>query len=199
MAARSASPVAVARRGLVCHPASVCPEVEAVTVQLSLRSREVLVRYDIVGDLGRLRIPRPDAPLDPDRLWAHTCAELFVAPAAGDGYREWNFSPTGQWAVFDFSSYRQRAPAGAPVGQVVVSASVDPGALRIEARVALPADFGASVRVSLTTVIEDAAGGLSYWAVRHPCDQPDFHHAEGFALACNLSPTPEAADATESP
>ena len=30
--------------------------------------------------------------------------------------------------------------------------------------------------------IEDEAGALSYWALRHPPGKPDFHHPAGFAL-----------------
>ena len=33
----------------------------------------------------------------------------------------------------------------------------------------------------LSAVIE-ASDGLSYWALRHPADKPDFHDADGFAL-----------------
>jgi hypothetical protein len=31
-------------------------------------------------------------------------------------------------------------------------------------------------------VIEEAGGGISYWALAHPPGRPDFHHADGFAL-----------------
>jgi hypothetical protein len=30
--------------------------------------------------------------------------------------------------------------------------------------------------------VEAAGGGLSYWALRHPPDKPDFHHRENFSL-----------------
>jgi len=39
----------------------------------------------------------------------------------------------------------------------------------------------ASLRIGLSAVIE-ASDGLSYWALRHPVDKPDFHDADGFAL-----------------
>ena len=37
-------------------------------------------------------------------------------------------------------------------------------------------------RLGLTAVIEEAGGRLSYWALRHPAERPDFHDAGGFAL-----------------
>jgi hypothetical protein len=39
----------------------------------------------------------------------------------------------------------------------------------------------ASLRIGLSAVIE-ASDGLSYWALRHPADKPDFHDAAGFSL-----------------
>jgi hypothetical protein len=34
----------------------------------------------------------------------------------------------------------------------------------------------------MAAVIEDDAGGLSYWALQHTSDKPDFHHPNGFVL-----------------
>ncbi len=36
--------------------------------------------------------------------------------------------------------------------------------------------------VGLSAVIEDDAGRLSYWALKHPPGKPDFHHGDSFAL-----------------
>ena len=43
--------------------------------------------------------------------------------------------------------------------------------------------------VGLTAVVESADGRHSYWSLRHPAGQPDFHHREGLALALRV-PTP---------
>ncbi|MBE0621784.1 MAG: hypothetical protein IH605_14415, partial [Burkholderiales bacterium] len=40
----------------------------------------------------------------------------------------------------------------------------------------------AELRLALAAVIEDAAGVLSYWALRHPPGAPDFHHPHAYAL-----------------
>jgi hypothetical protein len=47
----------------------------------------------------------------------------------------------------------------------------------------------ASLRIGLSAVIE-ASDGLSYWALRHRTDKPDFHDADGFALLLE-PPSPE--------
>jgi hypothetical protein len=40
----------------------------------------------------------------------------------------------------------------------------------------------APLSLALSAVIEDSAGTLSYWALRHPAGKPDFHHPQAFAL-----------------
>jgi len=162
--------------------------VDEVVVDIGVSPGGVLVvRYAIVGELDRLRIPAAGASLDPERLWEHTCCELFVAPALGESYVEWNFSPSGQIARFAFSAYRERITS-APATVAGPAVTVQDGALVLEARVPLPPDFGETALMSLSAVLEDAGGALSYWALRHPCDRPDFHHPEGFALALTLGP-----------
>ena len=162
------------------HPQTSCDAIDEVVVEIAVASSEMLVvRTAIVGDLERLRIPAAGSSLDPDRLWAHTCCELFVAPALGEGYVEWNFSPSGQLARFAFSAYRERIASPPPeiAGPTV---AVSGRELRLEARVPLPVAPG--LRITPTAVIEDCTGALSYWALRHPCERPDFHHPDSFVL-----------------
>jgi hypothetical protein len=182
----------LARRVLQCHPPTSCPAIDSVTAEIGVDADGTLVvAYRILGDHARLRIPT--APLDPDRLWEHTCCELFLAPHGGDAYVEHNFSPNGQVARFDFSAYRERA-ASAPGAAAWTSSTIEHDALRLDARVPLPPDLVAA-RISITTVIEDEHGNLSYWALRHPLARPDFHHPGGFALSLTLGAVPAIVDA----
>jgi hypothetical protein len=170
--------VSATTRRLQPHPSTPCDAVE-VSAEIEVADDRLVLRYAIVGALERLRIP--DTELDPERLWAHTCCELFVAPMQGERYVEWNLSPTGQIARFAFSRYRQRIPAAPDAGASSVVARQG-RALRIAASVPLPPELGETIRVSITAVIEDAAGALSYWALAHPSVRPDFHHDGGFVL-----------------
>jgi hypothetical protein len=36
--------------------------------------------------------------------------------------------------------------------------------------------------LGLAAVIEDRARVLSYWALKHPSEKPDFHHGDGFVI-----------------
>ncbi len=74
--------------------------------------------YELSGDLTQIRIPAPQPPIATDGLWEHTCFEVFVAVEGEEGYHEFNFSPSGQWAAYAFSDYRVRrawAVSQAPV------------------------------------------------------------------------------------
>lgn len=144
------------------------------------------LRYTLEHE-GRLTVPQPRSAGPADGLWAHTCCEAFVAVAGEPGYREFNFSPSGQWAVFDFADYRQRADAAAPLPAPAIDCSAESGTLTLTAR--LPAALipaappGRLLMLGLTAVAEDDRGDLQYWALRHPAERPDFHDRRGFALA----------------
>jgi hypothetical protein len=143
------------------------------------------LRYRIEGDLERLRIPPPRAPAPGERLWQHLCCEVFVAPAPACAYREFNFSPSGEWAAYAFARYREGAPLGVPDPGIAVRTEAQ--ALELSACIAVEPG---KLRVALCVVIEERDGALSgafsgafsYWALRHSAARPDFHHPDGFAL-----------------
>lgn len=175
---------------LVCHRETPCPTVRSLVATLDYRSNHLRLRYCLTGNLALLRIPTPQTPVAGDRLWAHTCFEAFTAAAAGNAYREWNFSPSGQWAQYAFSGYRERAianDAGGRIAAPVIDVHVSSDLLELDARIGLPPLDCARVAIGISAVVEHIDGGLSYWALRHPSMQPDFHHREGFALTLELA------------
>lgn len=63
--------------------------------------------FHLAGDLRSLRLPAPAPAARCDGLWQHSCCEAFVAARGAAAYREFNFSPSGAWAAYDFAAYRQ--------------------------------------------------------------------------------------------
>jgi hypothetical protein len=123
-------------------------------------------------------------------LWRHTCFETFVRVDGATAYHELNFSPSTEWAAYAFRSYREGGPLDDSLApRVAVQAAGD--RLSLDAVVALErlsaAYRTATLRLALTAVVEDSAGRLSYWSVRHPAGKPDFHHADAFALRVEAS------------
>ncbi|MDR2637647.1 MAG: hypothetical protein LBB55_04850, partial [Zoogloeaceae bacterium] len=106
-------------------------------------------------------------------------------------YREYNFSPSGEWAGYAFSAYRQRmeTPCHLPAPIVCTGRRTQDGA-ELEAR--LPLDRLASANLpfhaALATVLEFSDGRLAYYALHHPAGQADFHHADSFILPLPSSP-----------
>ncbi|HTO59214.1 MAG TPA: hypothetical protein VMJ74_15545 [Pseudomonadales bacterium] len=47
-----------------------------------------------------------------------------------------------------------------------------------------------TLHVGLSAVVEDARGGLSYWALHHPSARPDFHDRDSFVLSVDADDNP---------
>ena len=172
---------------LTAHPSTPCDAVRGLGVQLRAEEPGILVfRYSLDADMSRVRVPLSVAGGRADALWKHTCCEAFVAPVDAPGYHEFNFSPSLEWAIYRFSSYREgRSPAEivrAP--EISVRRGGDGLELQSAVRLGDLADLrdARHLRVALAAVIEDDNGRLSYWGLRHPPGKPDFHHPNGFAL-----------------
>ena len=117
-----------------------------------------------------------------------TDAEVIAMPDAE--YYELNFSPSGQWAAYQFSGYRNGMRVANEITEVPIEMRSSPDGCALQASLSLdqfrdlPRDR--SWCLGLSAVIEDATGGVSYWALAHPPGKPDFHHADNFA--CKFSP-----------
>jgi hypothetical protein len=171
---------------LTAHPSTPNDDVRSLAVQLRAEEPDILVfQYSLVGDMSRVRVPLSGASGRADALWKHTCFEAFVAARDEPGYHEFNFSPSGDWAVYRFSAYRE-GMSPAEIGrapEISVRRRDDGLVLESAVRIGRLADLDVRhLRVALAAVIEDENGVLSYWGLRHPPGKPDFHHPNGFAL-----------------
>lgn len=162
-------------------------------------------RYVLSGSMRRVRVPAEGPPERAGELWRHTCFEAFVRRDRESGYLEFNFAPSGQWQALQFSAYRQgmesaELPAcpSITVGHreraqpSAATADERDDALVLEALVPLSAPYvtaGLPLRLGLGAVVEDQAGGLSYWALYHPAERPDFHHPAAFVLSLDWART----------
>lgn len=183
---------------LQCHPATPAPVVRALDVRAALNAAgDLELAYCLRGDMVRLRIPERGAPERTDGLWEHTCFEVFVGAPGHAAYREFNFSPSGQWAAYAFADYRERdqalEDALVQVAAPRIVARLSAGRLELEASLAaavLPTPTEGTLLLAVAAVVEatDLVDGChSYWALRHPAARPDFHHRDGFVLPLTSS------------
>lgn len=105
-------------------------------------------------------------------LWRTTCFELFVA-GEGSGYREYNLSPSGAWAAYEFESHR-RGMRDAEA-RVEIESSSDNKSLFLIAKI--EAEFPLPAHVGLSAIIEETDGIIRYWATAFAPGEPDFHEA----------------------
>ena len=172
------------RTVLPMHPvadaSAVALDVEAAVARVG---SVLQVQFRLVAARPVLRLPASREGERRDGLWQHTCCELFLSAPERPDYLEVNLSPSGDWAVYQFSDYRIRAgdvPATAPTIHVHwdredlwVEANIDTASWSIPW-------LADATRVGLSAVLELTSGVRAYHALAHPRDVPDFHDARGW-------------------
>lgn len=170
-------------RALRLHPNSRRKAANRIDVAVRrVQSTRLALRYVLSGKIGEIAWPAPQSAAHRDDLWRHSCFELFVQRTAAAAYCEFNFSPSTEWAAYEFDGYRsgmRLLDSAAPA----IKIAFDDDQFALDAEVELPKSFAAPLRLALCAVIEELDGTLSYWALNHPAGKPDFHHADGFTLA----------------
>lgn len=167
------------------HPTSPPGPVRDLDVSAARDGDYLVLSYRLTGELAALLLPERRESSRVEELWRHTCFEVFIGHGASGGYLEYNFSPSGEWAVYQFSGYRAgMQPCGLAVAPSLRT-RLEADTFELDSRVdlrGLSFSRGGTLALGVTAVIEDQAGVLSYWALKHPVEKPDFHHADGFVL-----------------
>ncbi|MBM4208370.1 MAG: DOMON-like domain-containing protein [Gammaproteobacteria bacterium] len=173
---------------LLYHPDTADDRIKNlhIGVKALYQDRSLKLHFDVLGDIDYLLIPKPKSPEEVDGLWQHTCFEAFISVVEESYYREFNFSPSGDWAAYAFDDYRHGKTWRARTPPVI-------SYVRTSDRFSLEAVLSQDdlpenprkqpYRLGLTAVLEVKTGGLSYWALFHPAGKPDFHHRAGFTLS----------------
>lgn len=156
--------------------------------------------FSLTGDVVRFRIPTPQPSRRADGLWQHTCFEVFIRHEGEPGYYEFNFAPSGAWAAYAFSRYRDGAPLAQAVDPRIAVRRAEQQ-LELDALIRLEclplAPLCARLQLALSAVIEDKQGVLSYWALTHPPGRPDFHHPDAFVLELERPEATRVSDPAE--
>src|SRR4051812_15672614 len=95
---------------LTCHPESSPGGVSQIEAHIERRSNDALaVGFSLNGAISNICIPPAGGMRRADNLWQQTCFEIFLSLPQVFWYYEFNFSPSGEWAVYRFLFYRERA------------------------------------------------------------------------------------------
>ena len=164
---------------LVCHqhmPSKVVREI--VVSGARGEGGLITLRYTVIGDIGGIHIPEPTEPERRNGLWKTTCFELFTQDVGQQAYREYNFSPSGAWAAYSFSAYRQ-GMSDVDIWAPRIAITADEESLVVDVTFVSPRL--APQHVGAYAIIEEEGGAQSFWALRHPPGKPDFHNEFGFS------------------
>lgn len=183
----------MAEYSLVPHPDFPSVAVNAITVEVQQTADGIAFAYRVAGERDLVIWPTPKASpwseMRVDGLWRHSCFEAFLKPVGGEGYHEFNFSPSLQWAAYTFDSYRDgMREFGGLLDEVLVSAFQLPGDEGWRFGLFPIPGLGKDVSMALSAVIEAKDGTKSYWALAHAPGPPDFHNPDCF-IATLPAPT----------
>ena len=183
---------------LTCHPQTPSRWVRTFQARLSRADDGGLaITYSLEGELSRLCLPAQCASSRVDGLWQHTCFEAFVSVKGEPAYREFNFSPSGEWAAYAFKDYRDGSPLS-PDSNPQIKMRVIGNRLEVDALIRReclpPTQKNRRLLLGLSAVIEEEDGILSYWALKHPPGRPDFHHPDSFVLELNPNNVDDRSD-----
>lgn len=170
------------RQTLRLHPDSHCAAATRIEADIARpRAGSLILSYVVSGRISDLRLPPVVAAARADELWRHTCFEAFVRPSTGPTYYEFNFSPSTQWAAYQFSSYRSGMCVATEIAAPRIEVRSTAESYTLQASLELD---GLSLpwRIGLSAVLEETNGHKSYWAMAHPPGNADFHHADCFTL-----------------
>jgi hypothetical protein len=157
---------------LMLHRTCDLGPIRAVTASVNATSQGCEAEFRLDGNIPAIILPPQSVPERRDNLWQTTCFEIFWQPLGGTYYREFNLSPSGCWAAYDFDSFRE-GMRDAPVDAMSLACSQDDAGLVLRASIA--ADLPSPAQVALNAIVEHADGGKQYWALAFPPGPPEFH------------------------
>lgn len=157
---------------LMLHVACDLGPIRAVTAAITATAQGCEAEFRLDGHVTAIIVPPHAPPERMDNLWQTTCFEIFWQPLGGTAYREFNLSPSGRWAAYDFDSFRE-GMRDAPVDAIAIACVNHDQGLVLKASIA--AVLPAPAQVALNAVVEHADGGKQYWALAFPPGKPEFH------------------------
>jgi hypothetical protein len=173
------------RLNLQCHPSTPVSAIDQITVEWSMsETGTIWLRYNADGVVADVRFPLDsEQPERSDNLWQNTCFELFLKEPGKERYCEFNFSPSGNWAAYSFSGYRDGMAQLAMARSPEIHMDFSDTHIGLEASFELPDVWMQDeLDAGLSAVVEMQNGEKSLWALMHPAGKPDFHHRDCFKL-----------------
>lgn len=153
-----------------------------VSALVTKEGADLKLVFKLTGSLPDLNIPCLDLAnaQRKDRLWEHTCFEIFFGQHGMPNYREFNLSTSGDWNVYSFSDYREGMRQDNSFNTLpfdLINRTDEELSLEITIDLSI-FQWYSNIDIGVSAVLEQNNSKKSYWAVNHPKDRPDFHVRE---------------------
>lgn len=163
---------------------SIPPNDLEIIGTVARRANVLTISYSLLGDLADVAIAPPATPTRQNQLWEATCFEFFLGTKNDKQYWEFNLSPAGHWNVYCFDDYRHGMKEETAFPTLPFSVQTESDALSVALKLNLGAIFAATqgLEMAIAAVVKYTNGDSSYWALKHPGKEPDFHLRDSFTL-----------------
>ena len=157
-----------------------------VEIDWGFDASELIVQFVLTGAIDQLKIPSiSDTPQRRVGLWETTCFELFLGSTGQENYWEINLSSSRDWNVFRLDRYRENLREEPKIERLPFRVERQGDRLTLD----VPLDIQTlglcrdTIELSVTGVLEETTGNISYWAVVHAGKTADFHLRKSFVIS----------------
>ena len=149
-----------------------------VTVANKIQVKDLYLEatWIITGEIKEIIIPKRTISKERlDNLWQDTCFELFLKAQQQENYFEYNFSPDKNWNCYQFKNYRSGMEFYKTI-EPEIDFQVTNKSLILSAQIEIPPELKIEQNLAIAiTAVLNTPKGLSYWALKHLKEKPDFH------------------------
>ncbi|MFH1021614.1 MAG: DOMON-like domain-containing protein, partial [Pseudomonadota bacterium] len=144
----------------------------------------VVLSFLLQGNLRDLLLPAATEQTRCDNLWQATCLEMFWAEEGRKNYWELNLAPSGAWNIYAFTDYRTGMRREERIAGPLIKTGRTPETFSLTSELKIGNLHAPQARfqIGVSAVLKHQDSRLSYWALAHPEDKPDFHAPQAFLL-----------------
>ena len=154
-----------------------------VKTNLISDGNDLTFHYQVFGDVEKIKIPPLiTEPSREDNLWEDTCFEFFLGVMNSPVYWEFNLSPSGNWNVYSFTNYREGMKLEKAFSCLPFQFTKESDHLSVQIKIGLDKIIKdpQNIEIAITMVLKDNDDNISYWAIKHPGSEADFHRRDSF-------------------
>ncbi|MCB9061602.1 MAG: hypothetical protein H6622_08780 [Halobacteriovoraceae bacterium] len=148
-----------------------------ISVDCNVQIENLLLKanYSLAGDIDKISFPQINSsPQRKDNLWTTTCFELFIKYDDLQ-YLEFNFSPSQNWNVYHFKSYRDKSPNVFDIDNISIESTYSNNKFSLAVGIDHCPFINHPKEIHPCAVIEIKNSETYYYSNIHLGNKPDFH------------------------